>query len=75
MKKYKNISGSSGIVAYEIGATWIKVKFIPGTVYKYSYSKPGKKHVEEMKKLAKEGRELATYISKYVREAYESYED
>ncbi len=75
MKKYKNISGSSGIIAYDIDAAWIKVKFIPGPVYKYSYSKPGKQHVEKMKKLAKEGSELATYISKYVRDAYESCEN
>ena len=75
MKKYKDSSGTSGIIAYEIDATSIKVKFIPGAVYKYSYNKPGKLHVEQMKKLAKEGRGLATYISQYVKDAYESLED
>ncbi|HVE60719.1 MAG TPA: hypothetical protein VNA26_02800 [Chitinophagaceae bacterium] len=74
MEKYLDLSGESGVIAYEIGGTWIKVKFKFGTVYTYSYRQPGKKHVEEMKKLAKEGRDLASYISQNVKKAYESVE-
>jgi len=75
MKKYKNISGSSGITAYETGPDWIKVKFTSGTVYKYNYSKPGRHHVEKMKSLAEEGRGLSTYISQNVEDLYDSYKE
>lgn len=71
MKKYGNASGNSGVVAYEIGADWIKVKFRSDDSYTYSYSRAGIKNVEEMKKLAIQGEGLATYINKYVRDLYD----
>ena len=71
MKRYGNVSGSSGVLAYETGADWIKVKFIDGKVYKYSYTRPGMDHVEQMKVLAQTGRGLATYINRYVRNLYD----
>jgi hypothetical protein len=30
MEKYKNASGKSGVLAYELGTNWIKVKFTSG---------------------------------------------
>jgi hypothetical protein len=71
MKRYGNASGNSGVVAYEIGADWIKIKFRSDDVYIYSYSGAGIKNIEEMKKLALEGKGLATYINKYVSELYD----
>ena len=71
MEKYKSIAGNSGVIAYEAGADFIKIKFIDGSVYLYSYRNPGKVHVEHMKMLAKKGRGLSTYISRYVRVNYE----
>jgi hypothetical protein len=69
MEKYKNASRNSGVLAYEIGTDWIKVKFILGReVYNYSYNKAGKHHVEEMKILAQRGKGLATYINKNVKD-------
>lgn len=66
----------SGVLAYIIEDQDIKILFPPDRqgqpfVYTYSYSKPGKKHVEEMKRLAVTGSDLATYINKYIREKYE----
>lgn len=71
MKKYLNRSGNSGVTYYEIGKDYIKVLFIDmDKTYLYNYIKPGKVHVEKMKKLAVKGLGLSTYISRYVKENY-----
>lgn len=72
MKPYKNLSGNSGVTAYEIGEDYIKVKFRDGDVYLYNYSVTGKFNVERMKKLAEEGKGLSTFISRYVKDDYAS---
>ncbi len=72
MRKYKNLSGDSGVVAYSYTEEKIAITFQDGETYVYSNSKPGRKHVSEMKKLARKGQGLATYINKYVRGNYES---
>lgn len=73
MEKYRNLSGNSGISDYEIGPDRITVRFISGSVYTYSYNKAGKDYVEQMKLLAKNGKGLATYINKYVKDLYEEF--
>ncbi|HML95619.1 MAG TPA: hypothetical protein PKC29_09350 [Thermodesulfobacteriota bacterium] len=70
MEHYKNLSGNSGVMAYEIGEDYIKVKFRSGDVYLYNYIVTGKFNIERMKKLAEEGKGLSTFISRYVREDY-----
>ncbi|HTK17910.1 MAG TPA: hypothetical protein VL442_00270 [Mucilaginibacter sp.] len=75
MHKYQS-DHDSGVIAYLIEDQNIKILFPPDKdgqsfVYTYSYAKPGKKHVEEMKKLAVKGSDLATYINKNIREKYE----
>ncbi|CAD6521961.1 hypothetical protein ACFQ3P_09845 [Paraburkholderia sabiae] len=70
MKRYRNLSGSSGVVAYETADDGIVVKFLTGDMYLYDYARPGRKEVEEMKRLAVAGRGLATYISKVVKDRY-----
>lgn len=70
MKPYKNLSGNSGVLAYEIGEDYIKVKFRDGDVYLYNYSVTGKFNVERMKELAEEGKGLSTFISRNVRDDY-----
>jgi hypothetical protein len=63
MKTYKNLSGHSGVVAYEIGRTFIKVKFGGESgIYTYDYKRPGKQLVEDMKTLATRGQGLSTFI-------------
>jgi hypothetical protein len=71
MKKYSNNSGKSGVLAYETGADWIKVKFIEGGIYRYSHQQAGRHHVEQMKILAEKGRGLSTYISQHVKDRYD----
>lgn len=75
MHKYRS-DHHSGVLAYSIEDSDIKILFPPDKdgqpfVYTYSYARPGKKYVEEMKKLALKGADLATYINKYIREKYE----
>jgi hypothetical protein len=67
MKTYKNLSGDSGVVAYEIGKTFIKIKFEGESgIYTYDYKRPGKEPVEQMKALAVKGEGLSTFISREV---------
>jgi hypothetical protein len=71
MTTYKNLSGNSGIKAYEIAADNIIVQFNSGDKYVYSYTVPGRDAVEAMKILATKGIGLSTYISKVIRGRYE----
>jgi len=72
MEKYGNLGGDSGVVSYDSLSTSIKIQFVNNsTIYVYTYSKPGKIHVEKMKQLARAGRGLATYISQKVRDDYD----
>lgn len=66
MTPYKNINGSSNVVAYSIGEESITVQFKSGkyTVYTYTYESAGADAVETMKSLAQQGHGLNSYISK-----------
>jgi hypothetical protein len=67
MKTYKNLSGNSGVVAYEIGKSFIKIKFDGESgIYTFNYKQPGKETVEKMKALAAKGQGLSTYITEEV---------
>lgn len=70
MEKYKNLSGDSPINAYEIGPDFIKVEFLDGTTYLYTYESTGRDNVEHMKELAKAGGALSSFINNVVKEAY-----
>ncbi|GAB5100264.1 MULTISPECIES: hypothetical protein [unclassified Caballeronia] len=65
MQPYANLSGKSGIAAFEILHDGIKIRFVNGGTYLYDYCTPGRTTVEKMKRLASTGRGLSTYISRY----------
>ncbi|HEX3570999.1 MAG TPA: hypothetical protein VHU44_09255 [Acidobacteriaceae bacterium] len=69
MQTYKNLSGTSGVIAYEFGQDYIDVEF-EDRVYRYNYAIPGRQMVETMKTLAASGEGLATFINQKVRENY-----
>lgn len=71
MTPYRNLSGDSGVVAYELRAAAIVVRFRNGDAYLYSHRKPGRADVETMKRLAVAGRGLSGYIASEVRDRYE----
>jgi hypothetical protein len=70
MRPYKNMSGTSGAVAFEIAEHHIDIKFQDGHTYRYDYTKPGRTEVETMKSLAQTGKGLATFINQHVRERF-----
>ncbi len=65
-ERYGDISGRSPIAEYEIGEDFIRIWFADGKGYEYNAIKPGQPHVDEMKRLAAQGRGLTTYINKHV---------
>lgn len=72
MERYLNIDGDSNIESYEIGTSYIAVKFFKtAKVYVYSYASAGKENVEIMKKLARQGNGLNSFIMRNVRTKYE----
>lgn len=72
MENYKNLSGDSGVVAFELGFNFIKIRFTGFKTYTYNYVKPGKLHVDNMTTLAVQGRGLCSYISRRVKHNYYS---
>lgn len=72
MEHYKNLSGVSNVVAYELGQGSIIVRFASGVYrnYVYNSSRPGAAMVREMQRLAVAGRGLNSYIGRVVRSGY-----
>lgn len=70
MTPYRNFGGNSGVRAYEIGPEFIRVQFADGSIYLYTYEKPGSQNVEHMKQLAVNGRGLNSFINTTVRSNY-----
>lgn len=70
MQRYANKSGNSGVRAYETGEQGIAIEFEGGDTYLYTYGSAGRLRVETMKRLAKAGKGLSTYISREVKDKY-----
>lgn len=72
MERYRNSGGDSGVSSFEIGSDYIAVKFSGSfRTYRYSYRKAGQHHVENMKRLARSGSGLNSYINRYVKNLYD----
>jgi hypothetical protein len=72
MERYRNLSGDSGVYAFEIGEDYIRVQFEgTGRIYQYSHRKAGAVNVEQMKRLALAGRGLSSYITRNVKSLYD----
>ena len=70
MERYANLSRNSGVIAFEIAANSITVKFIDGNEYLYTYDSAGADNVDHMKQLALRGEGLSGFISATVRDRY-----
>lgn len=71
MQQYKGQNDHhAGVRAYEMLPDGIILEFQDHRTYLYNYEKPGKHHVEEMKRLAEAGSGLTTYVNQQVRENY-----
>jgi hypothetical protein len=71
MRPYRNLSGHSGVTAYEIGRDSITLCFVDGATYRYTVRSAGAAHIAAMKTLAAAGRGLSTFVSQHVRDRYE----
>jgi hypothetical protein len=72
MEIYRNSGGDSGVSSFEIGSDYITVKFSGSfRSYRYSYRKAGHNHVETMKRLARSGSGLNSYINRYVKNLFD----
>jgi hypothetical protein len=70
LARYGNRAGNSGVVAYEIRRDSIRVKFLDGRIYTYTYRSAGRENVELMKLLARSGKGLSGFISTHVRDRF-----
>jgi hypothetical protein len=64
MKRYRNLSGNSGVAAYDDRPGAILVRFTGGDTYKYTDASAGPEVVAEMQRLARAGRGLSSYIAR-----------
>lgn len=70
MERYKNLSGDSGVAAYENRPGAIVVEFVNGSVYLYTDASASAARIAKMQSLARAGHGLSTYISHMVRSNY-----
>lgn len=70
MQRYRNVSGDSGVVAFELRPRSIIVQFRDGSKYEYTVSSAGPDAIAEMKRLAVQGHGLSGFVSQRVRDAY-----
>lgn len=71
MERYKNLGGNSGVVGYEIADGSITVQFDDGMKYLYTNRSSGPGAITEMQRLARAGQGLNSYISRYVKKAFD----
>jgi hypothetical protein len=65
MKRYANVSGESGVIAYDERPGLIVVQFQGGEKYEYTARSAGASVVADMQRLARAGRGLSTFIAKH----------
>jgi len=72
MTRYNSADSNTGVIAFETGHDFIKIKFRDGSVYLYTAQRTGAAAIAQMKALAKKGEGLTTYINQHVRDQYQS---
>ncbi len=70
MKPYLNLSGDSGVLAYEINPRPVVVQFQDGWKYEYTTHSVGASRLAAMKRLASSGRGLSAFIAQEVKAAF-----
>jgi hypothetical protein len=70
MHRYRNTSGESGVIAYDIDKDSITIQFSGGERYLYTERSAGAENIAKMQELAREGRGLSTFVSQHIRSRY-----
>lgn len=68
--RYKNLSGASTVVRYEITKDVVTVQFKNNSVYNYSNQSAGMDKIAKMKELAVAGKGLGTYITANLKDSF-----
>ena len=71
MQIYRNVNGTSGVIAFETTETSVTVMFRDGWKYLYTYASAGVQAIEAMKVLARQGQGLNSFINRSVKKSYE----
>jgi hypothetical protein len=64
LKRYANLDGDSGVLAYQADAAGIVVQFHSGERYEYTDESAGRAAIATMQRLAREGRGLSSFIAR-----------
>lgn len=70
MPLYPDLNQASGVARYAEGQDWIELTFKDGRIYRYDAEAPGPRHLAEMRRRARQGRGLLTYVNRFVRDNY-----
>ena len=70
MVRYKNLSGNSKVVQYEIAKDAMKIRFADCSVYIYSNQSADPCNISKMKTLAITGKGLSTFIDANVKDRF-----
>ncbi len=70
LKPYRDTQGTHNATAYATGRTWILIQFKDSALYLYTNASCGAEHVRELKRLAKLGEGLDSYINQHVSKSY-----
>jgi hypothetical protein len=70
VERYKNLSGDSGVVQYQLSEGTILVQFSDGSLYEYTNESAGGNAIAAMHRLAVAGRGLSSFISTTVSKKY-----
>ncbi|MFI5349669.1 MAG: hypothetical protein ACHQ2Z_09005 [Elusimicrobiota bacterium] len=69
--KYKNLSGDSKVVKFEIKKDGMKVRFADHSIFRYTNQSAGPENISKMKTLAMAGKGLGTFIDGNVKDRYQ----
>ncbi|MBI3550775.1 MAG: hypothetical protein HY078_17200 [Elusimicrobia bacterium] len=69
-KRYKNLSGDSKVVGYEIAKDSVTVRFTDCSVYRYSNQSAAPENIGKMKELAAAGKGLGTFITTKLKDRF-----
>jgi len=72
MERYLDINHDSGVAGYEFRPDGICVQFKDGSTYLYTNASAGAANIEQMKRLAKVGDGLNSFINRFVKMKYAS---
>jgi hypothetical protein len=69
-KRYKNLSGDSKVVKYEIAKDGVTIIFANATAYRYTNQSADPANISKMKTLAESGKGLGTFIDANVKDRF-----